>query len=172
MRAYSISEAIAFLVREYGEEHMPTSEETLRRAIRTKKLVVQEEGDPGRKGYRILEKDLREYARQRLERAQERRQKSQTKPLLAADAVQGTGEGQKPLLPFPELFSRYMEGTLSSDLYYRELFHERMRWEKVMHEKQLMLAKLNEQVVALQSDIQSCQSAIDAYSDGISKFKG
>ena len=59
MKLYTIPEALTFLAEEYGANRMPTSQETLRRAIRTGDLLVQEEGDPGRKGYTISEADLR-----------------------------------------------------------------------------------------------------------------
>lgn len=171
MNKYSIAEAIIFLAREYGEENMPASEETLRRAIRTKKLAVQEDGDPGRKGYSILEQDLREYAQKRLERAKTRETKTVSAALggIVMDAAVRS-EDSAPI-PFPELFVQYIDGEISSTTYYKELFSERMKWEKIMHEKQMMLAQLNAKAVALQNDIQSCQSAIDAYSDGISKYK-
>lgn len=171
MNVYSIPEAIMFLAREYGEENMPTSEETLRRAIRTKKLTVQEGGDPGRKGYSILEKDLREYAENRLRRAKAREGKtvSGNSFQMISDSVPDK-ESAVPV-PFPELFSQYIDGRISSTSYYKELYSERMKWEKIMHEKQVLLAQLNARLVSLQNDIQSCQSAVDAYTDGISKYK-
>ena len=72
MKLYTIPEALTFLAEEYGANRMPTSQETLRRAIRTGDLLVQEEGDPGRKGYTISEADLRTYARNRLSRMDRR----------------------------------------------------------------------------------------------------
>lgn len=73
MKAYGVSEAIMFLQERYGRDNMPTSEETLRRAIRTGELKVQEQGDPGRKGYTILETNLVEFAERRMSRIRARR---------------------------------------------------------------------------------------------------
>ena len=40
---YTITEALRFLRKEYGAQNMPTSEETLRRAVRSGQLRVQED---------------------------------------------------------------------------------------------------------------------------------
>lgn len=171
MKIYSISEAIGFLAQEYGAENMPTSEETLRRAIRTKKLKVQEDGDPGRKGYSILEEDLRKYGENRLKRAINR--KNRAPSISSSYGVVETAPKREKIKPvsFPELFTQYTDGNLSSTDYYKALFSERTKWEKIMHDKQLQLAQLNAKMVLLQNEIESCQSAIDAYSDGISKYR-
>lgn len=167
MKAYSIPEAIVYLAEKYGKDNMPTSEETLRRAIRTKQLIAQEDGVPGRKGYRIMESDLNSFAESRLSRSRARRGVLSEKSMPADVKYHKEDE----LLPFPELFSQYVEGSITATAYYQSLFSERMKWENCMHEKQASLAQLNAQVVKLQSEIQSCQSAIEAYSDGISKFQ-
>lgn len=171
MNEYSIPEAIVYLADKYGKSNMPTSEETLRRAIRTKQLIAKEDGIPGRKGYRIIESDLDAFAESRLSRLRARRGRQQEKPVPSDVNYPASGKDEQELLSFPELFSRYIEGKITSTTYYQSLFSERMKWEKIMHEKQARLAQLNAQVVELQSEIQSCQSAIDAYSDGISKFQ-
>ncbi len=170
MNVYSISEAIVFLAQEYGENNMPASEETLRRAIRTKKLIAQEDGDPGRKGYTISEKDLRAYAENRMNRVRNRERTVLTgNAVIGAADVSAEADHSVPV-PFPELFSQYIDGKISSSTYYKDLFLQRTKWEQIMHEKQIRLAQLNAQMVALQSDIQTCQSAVEAYSDGISKY--
>ena len=170
MQYYTIPEAIIFLTREYGAENMPTSEETLRRAVRTRQLIAQEEGDPGRKGYTISEQDLRAFAQRRLDRVQARTQKT-TKADAKPRKPDAPKEGGAVPMPFPILFRRYKGGELSSEDYYQMLYDEKGKWERVMHERQFRLAQLNAQVVALQCEIQNCQSAIEAYADGISKFR-
>lgn len=167
MRTYSIPEAIMFLAQEYGEENMPTSEETLRRAIRTRQLIVQEDGDPGRKGYTIAEEDLREFAQKRIDRAAAREKKK--------EKIEGKSSFASALrptepIPFPVLYRSYTSGEISPEEYYQELFNEKSKWERLMYEKQVQLAQLNAQMVALQGEIQGCQSAIDAYANGISKM--
>lgn len=164
MKYYSIPDAITFLAQEYGAENMPTSEETLRRAIRTKVLLVQEAGDPGRRGYTITEKELRTYAEKRLERIRTRNTPRQTGVMMGDATPQ-----QTPKL-FPDLYGQYADGKITSSFYYRELFNEKMKWEQLMYGKQEQLAKLDAQRRALENDILSCQSAIDAYADGIAKY--
>ena len=170
MKVFSISEAIVFLLNEYGEENMPTSEETLRRAIRTKKLIAQEDGVPGRKGYSITENDLRAYAEDRLKMSRKRKGSA---PANTSRYVvrQAEPADNKELVQFPDLFARYISKEIPATTYYKLLFSERIKWENAMHDKQELLAQLNTQIVVLQNDIQSCQSAIEAYSDGISKFR-
>ena len=166
MKKYSIPEAIIFLKQEYGGDKMPTSEETLRRAIRTKMLVAQEEGDPGRKGYTIAEQELRDYAKKRLDRARSRA----GRPKRMGDAAPSvSGEKESPPEPFTALYGRYITGEIKPELYYQMLYLEKGKWETCMHEKQLQLAQLNTRIVALESEIQTCRSAIDAYEREISK---
>lgn len=164
MKCYNIPEAIVFLKQEYGAENMPTSEETLRRAIRTKLLLAQETGIPGRRGYTIAEKELRAYAEKRLGRIRARKSPHQT------DVVMGDAMSQKEPKLFPDLYGQYAEGKITSSFYYRELFNEKMKWEQLMYGKQERLAKLDAQRTALENEILSCQSAIDAYADGIAKY--
>jgi len=167
MKTYNIPEAIAFLAKEYGEENMPTSEETLRRAIRTKKIAVHEEGDPGRKGYTISEKDLREYAENRLKRAQAR---GSVTTKTSKSAIRYTDVPLEDPAYFPDLYGQYIDGEISPSMYYRKLYDEKMKWEKLMYEKQEQLARLMAQCKVIENDIQSCQSSINAFMDGIAKF--
>lgn len=172
MKSYNIPEAIIFLAEEYGEANMPTSEETLRRAIRTKKLIAQEDGVPGRKGYSILESDLRAYAENRLRRARARSAKSAVISAAPTKTTMTDARDERDeLIPFPELFAQYIEKKITPESYYQRLYTERTKWERTMHEKQALLAQLNARAVMLQNEIDSCQSSIDAYADGISKFQ-
>ncbi len=163
MKYYSISEAIIFLAQEYGEENMPTSEETLRRAIRIKKLLVQETGDPGRKGYTITEKNLRNYAEDRLKRIHSR-------GIHKKDGKAMNAGSERTPQRFQDLYGQYIGGRIAASVYYQELFNEKTKWEQLMYEKEEQLAKLDAQRRTLQNDIQSCQSAVDAYNDGIAKY--
>lgn len=164
MKCYSISDAIVFLAQEYGAENMPTSEETLRRAVRTERLRVQEEGAPGCRGYTITEKELRAYAEKRMERLRARSTPRKSGVIMSEAIPQ-----EKPRL-FPDLYRQYADGKITSSSYYRELFNEKMKWEQIMCGKQEQLAKLDTQRRVLKNDILSCQSAIDAYADGIAKY--
>lgn len=170
MQYYTIPEAIVFLTKEYGADNMPTSEETLRRAIRTRQLTVQEDGDPGRKGYTISEEDLRAFAQKRLDRARTRTQKKASFDAIPQNYRASTESVAAPIR-FPTLFSRYKSGEISSEDYYQILYDEKSKWERAMYERQFRLAQINAQVVALQGEIQNCQSEIEAYTDGISKFR-
>lgn len=162
---YSISEAVMFLRKTYGEESMPSSEETLRRAVRTGELKVQESGDPGRKGYSIDETDLREYAEKRLNRLRARRMSERDN--LLKDAGPASGDF---LTQFPELYNRFISGQLTPEKYYMALFNEKLKWEKQIRVVQENLAKLELERQSLKNEIMTCQSAIEAYEDGIKKF--
>lgn len=164
MKCYNISDAIAFLAKEYGAENMPTSEETLRRAVRTKKLLVQEEHDPGRKGYTIAEKDLRSYAEERLSRIRARNTQRQGGVLMNAVAVEQPKH-------FPELYGQYADGKMDDKAYYKELLMEKMKWEQLMYEKQAQLTTLDAQRAMLENDVQSCKNAIEAYNAAIAKSR-
>ena len=168
MKTYNIPESIAFLAKEYGSEHMPTSEETLRRAVRTKELLVEEDGSPGRKGYTISEASLRAYAEERLKRINARR-KTQQAGFMVSDSERKPGPGRPK--QFPELYGRYISGDISPDKYYMELFNEKMKWEQIIREKQEQLLKLEYQRQMIINEISNCQSAVDAYADGIARYK-
>lgn len=164
MKCYNISDAISFLAKEYGAENMPTSEETLRRAVRTKKLRVQEERDPGRKGYTIAEKDLRSYAEERLSRIHARNTQRQGGVLMNAVAAEQPRH-------FPELYGQYIDGKIDDKAYYKGLLMEKMKWEQMMYEKQAQLTKLDAQRSMLENDVQSCKNAIGVYMDAIAKYR-
>ena len=167
MKYYSITEAIIFLAQEYGAENMPTSEETLRRAIRTKKLLVQEDGEPGRKGYTIAEKDLRDYAESRIKRIQLRNDEKKENRILNAN---GIDLKSSPPVYFLDLYGQYTDGRITNGVYYKELLQEKMKWEQLMYEKKEQLAKLTAQCKRLENDIESCQNAIESYNIGIAKL--
>lgn len=162
---YTITEALRFLRKEYGAQNMPTSEETLRRAVRSGQLRVQEDSDPGRKGYTIREEDLRQYAQNRMDRIRRRMSAPERPPAGGGNFLQDAVP-----LSFPELCSQRMAGTLSSEKYYLQLFSEKMKWEALIARKQEQLKQLEVQMQVLKSEVVSCQSAIDAYSDGIAKY--
>lgn len=168
MNIYTIPESITFLAKEYGSEHMPTSEETLRRAVRTKALVAEEDDAPGRKGYTISESNLRAYGENRLKRIRAKAGKRKDNFIPG-----GLGKGLKSAQPkqFTELYAKYISGEIASETYYMGLFHEKVKWEQMMKEKQELLVKLDYQRQVIKSDIINCQSAVDAYADGITRYK-
>lgn len=170
MKLYNISEAIVFLQEHYGSQ-MPTSEETLRRAIRTKSLTVQESQDPGKRGYTILESDLRDYAERRLNRIAQR--KTKTKPLTQGRYVSSSRQEaqEDELVPFPVLYKKYLDKTLDADKYYLSLFSEKLKWEERMVRQKEALMRLDMERQRLENDIELSKSAIEAYEDGIKKCK-
>lgn len=176
---YSIAEAICFLQTEYGSENMPSSEETLRRAVRSGQLRVQESRDPGRKGYTIRESDLRQYAQRRLDRIQRRKDlkdpEERSDSFLKAKSKSKTEkiepEYSDAPIPFPDLCGQHLAGDLSSEMYYLGLFREKMKWENRIAKKREQLKQLEVQSQIILSDIAHCQSEIEAYLDGISKYK-
>ena len=163
---YTISDAIIFLQKEYGAENMPTSEETLRRAVRSNQLRVQENGDPGRKGYTIREEDLRAYAKRRLDRIRSRKRALRESLQLNE---RNRMEEEKPL-SFPELCQQRLDGSITSEQYYVKLYSEKMKWESKIAEKQEELKRLEVQKQIIENEILTCESAINAYIDGIAKY--
>lgn len=168
MKLYNISEAIVFLQEHYGSQ-MPTSEETLRRAVRTKSLAVQESQDPGKRGYTILESDLRDYAEKRLNRIAQRKTKPLTQEKYVSSSRQEAQEDEFVL--FPMLYKKYLDKTLDADKYYLSLFSEKSKWEERMARQKEALMRLDMERQRLENDIELSKSAIEAYEDGIKKCK-
>ena len=166
MKVYSVPEALVFLREEYGQDNMPTSEETIRRAIRCKQLSVIEEGDPGRKGYSVTEDSLRNFAEMRLSRARARKGISQEEKVIS-DQAKDAAELQKS---FPELYREYISGIITSQEYYMALFREKEKWEQQSAKAQENMRRLDVEKQILENEIDSCQSAIKAFEDGIKKF--
>lgn len=162
---YSIPDAISFLAKEYGKENMPTSEETIRRAIRSKQILAQEKGDPGRKGYTITEDELRAYASRRMKRVHDR-QKSMPG---AASVITNTVAEDEPI-SFPELYSKYLDGEIEPKRFYLLLYREKSKWEAAFAKKQEELRRLEVQRQILENDINTCLSSINAFTDGIEKL--
>lgn len=173
MKFYTIPEALTFLAKEYGANRMPTSQETLRRAIRTGDLLVQEEGDPGRKGYTISEADLINYARNRISRMERRS--------AASGKVSGNGIGDsKEALPkvpteqeakqFHELYAQFLGGEMDEQAYFLALYREKSKWEKQLHCKKEQLINLNSMMESLKNEILGCEANIDDYQKGINKI--
>ena len=172
MKLYTIPEALAFLAEEYGANRMPTSQETLRRAIRTGDLLVQEEGDPGRKGYTISEADLRTYARNRLSRMERRG--------AAPVKVSGNGIGDSqealPKAPaeqdakqFHELYAQFLDGEMDEQAYFLALYREKSKWEARLRDKKEQLINVTSMMESLKNEILGCEANIDDYQKGINK---
>ncbi len=159
MNRYSIPNAIIFLKERYGAENMPTSEETLRRAVRTKDLRVQEDGEPGCKGYTILEEDLIAYGDRRMERVRARMPRTQ-----GEDNSRKQGESPRP---FAEVYRKYMDQEISAGEYFLQLHLEKGKWEEQLLQKKQKLVELDLERSRVESELSLCQSAVEAYSDGI-----
>lgn len=164
-KVYSIPEAIYFLQQEYGEENMPSSEETLRRAIRAKQIRAVENGDPGRKGYTITEGELRIYADRRMERIQGRRKSFAPMTSTLKDVKQDSSPAT-----FTELYSQYLDGKIESNRYFLLLYGEKAKWEAIASQKQEELCRLDVQRQILENELSACKSSIEAFMDGIEKF--
>lgn len=172
MKVYTIPEALAFLAKEYGANRMPTSQETLRRAVRTGDLLVQEDGDPGRKGYTISEDDLRVYARNRLARMERR----STIPPKASGNYAG---GSQEVLPkavdeqntkqFHELYSQLLSGEMDEQTYFLALYREKSKWETNLRSKKEQLINLTSIVESLKNEILECEANIADFQEGINK---
>lgn len=174
MKVYTIPEAISFLAEEYGADRMPTSQETLRRAIRIGDLLVQEEGDPGRKGYTISEADLRTYARNRISRM-ERRTASPVK--VTGEGIRGTQEAisttaaeQQEVKQFYELYAQFLGGELNQQTYYLGLYKEKAKWEARLRDKKEQLINLTSMMESLKNDILTCEANIEDYQKEIKKI--
>lgn len=173
MKFYTIPEALSFLAEEYGANRMPTSQETLRRAVRTGDLLVQEDGDPGRKGYTISEADLRTYARNRLSRMGRRgtislkvsgngvgnSQEALPKTIAAQDARQ-----------FHELYALFLGGEIDEQTYCLALYQEKSKWEARLRDKKEQLINLTSMVESLKNEILGCEANISDYQEGINKI--
>ena len=164
-RVYSIPEAIQFLREQYGADKMPTSEETLRRAIRSKQLRVRETGDPGRKGYTIEEDELHRYAEERLNRIRRRKAAA-----VEAEALPRMESREAEPITFPELYEKRIQGTLSEDTFYLSLYREKMKWETLAAKKREELKRLEVRQEALKGEITKCESSVQDYLDGIAKY--
>ena len=172
MKLYTISEALTFLAKEYGANKMPTSQETLRRAVRTGDLLVQEDGDPGRKGYTISEADLRAYARNRLSRMERR---STTPRKAAGNYVSGYQEvlpkvtDEQETKQFHELYAQFLSGEMDEQAYSLALYREKSKWETNLRRKKEQLINLTSIVESLKNDILECEVNIADYQEGINK---
>lgn len=174
MKVYTIPEALVFLAAEYGANKMPTSQETLRRAIRTGELCVQEEGDPGRKGYTISEVDLRSYARNRLARMERRGTPAapRSSGTFFSDSRAAAPEirsNQEAML-FHELYAQYLSGELDERAYLLALYKEKTKWEGRLREKREQLINLTSMMESLKNEIAGCEANIDDYQKGINKI--
>jgi len=173
MKLYTIPEALVFLAEEYGANRMPTSQETLRRAIRTGDLLVQEEGDPGRKGYTISEADLRTYARNRLSRMDRRN------TISVKVSGNGMGDSQEALpktiadqdaRQFHELYAQFLGGEMDEQAYFLALYKEKSKWEARLRDKKEQLINLTSMMESLKNEILGCEANINDYQKGINKI--
>ncbi len=159
MKVYSVLESITFLKDRYGRENMPSCEETLRRAIRTGDLKVQETGDPGRKGYAISEDNLIAYAEKRMRRL------GRQIPIMAVKSETRPGEivQEKEISKFPEVYRQYIEGKLEKEQYFLKLYSEKIKWESLAKKHKERLAQIEMERLRIENEIQDCQSSIEAF---------
>ncbi len=162
MKVFNIVDAMGYLKDRYGSENMPSCEETLRRAIRTGDLKVQEAGDPGRKGYTITEQDLVDYAEKRMSRLGKSRKRIEIHQGAVPVAYR-----MEEMVKFPDLYEKYLNGTLDKDQYLLALFHEKTKWETKMKQYKEDLARVEMERLKLENEIHDCQSAIESFAIGI-----
>ncbi len=120
-------------------------------------------GIPDGKAIQLRKKNLRNYAEDRLKRIHSR-------GIHKKDGKAMNAGSERTPQRFQDLYGQYIGGRIAASVYYQELFNEKTKWEQLMYEKEEQLAKLDAQRRTLQNDIQSCQSAVDAYNDGIAKY--
>ena len=141
-RVYSVAEAVEYLNLHYPKV-APKSEETIRRAIRTKQLKAVM--NQGREGHQIYETDLKKTG------------------LMVADTIRQvlTSEGEPG--KFYEILKRYMNRELDSAHYKLKLYEEKAKWEE--KRKDLLCQKQ-----LLENELERCDSEIQAFNHEIGQL--
>ncbi len=177
---YSVAEAVEYLNIHYPKV-APKSEETIRRAIRTKQLPAVM--NQGREGHQILEEDLRAFGeskygkklkkagmaaadalRQAIAPVAEHPAKcasdafcrifSMSQLQLAAEIVPGK---------FYELLKMHMNQELDAAHYKLKLYEEKAKWEE--KRKTLLCQKQ-----LLENELERCDSEIQAFNSEIGRL--
>ena len=71
------------------------------------------------------------------------------------------------MVKFPDLYEKYLNGTLDKDQYLLALFHEKTKWETKMKQYKEDLARVEMERLKLENEIHDCQSAIESFAIGI-----
>ena len=150
-RVYSVAEAVEYLNLHYPKV-APKSEETIRRAIRTKQLKAVM--NQGREGHQIYEADLKAYGDAKYGK------KLKKTGLMVADTIRQvlTSEGEPG--KFYEILKRYMNRELDSAHYKLKLYEEKAKWEE--KRKDLLCQKQ-----LLENELERCDSEIQAFNHEI-----
>lgn len=160
---YSVAEAVEYLNIHYPKV-APKSEETIRRAIRTKQLKAVM--NQGREGHQILEQDLRAFGESKYGK------KLKKAGVAAADALR---QAISPVFAMPqmtaesvpgkfyELLKMHMNQELDAAHYKLRLYEEKSKWEE--KKKALMCQKQ-----LLENELERCDSEIQAFNSEIGRL--
>lgn len=160
---YSVAEAVEYLNIHYPRV-APKSEETIRRAIRTKQLKAVM--NQGREGHQILEQDLRAFGESKYGK------KLKKAGTAAADALR---QAIAPVFAMPqlaaeivpgkfyELLKMHMNQELDAAHYKLKLYEEKAKWEE--KRKTLLCQKQ-----LLENELERCDSEIQAFNSEIGRL--
>lgn len=160
---YSVAEAVEYLNIHYPKV-APKSEETIRRAIRTKQLKAVM--NQGREGHQILEQDLRAFGESKYGR------KLKKAGITAADALR---QAISPVITIPqlttenipgkfyELLKMHMNRELDDAHYKLKLYEEKAKWEE--KRKTLLCQKQ-----FLENELERCDSEIQSFNGEIGRL--
>lgn len=160
---YSVAEAVEYLNIHYPKV-APKSEETIRRAIRTKQLKAVM--NQGREGHQILERDLKAFGESKYGK------KLKKAGVAAADALR---QAISPVFPMPqpaaegvpgkfyELLKMHMNQELDAAHYKLKLYEEKSKWEE--KRKALLCQKQ-----LLENELERCDSEIQAFNSEIGRL--
>lgn len=160
---YSVAEAVEYLNIHYPKV-APKSEETIRRAIRTKQLKAVM--NQGREGHQIRERDLKAFGELKYGK------KLKKTGIVAADALR---QVFPPFFPAPQASSENVPGKFYDLLkmhvnqeldalhYKLKLYEEKIKWEE--KRKALLCQKQ-----LLENELERCDSEIQAFYSEIERL--
>ncbi len=150
-RVYSVAEAVEYLNLHYPKV-APKSEETIRRAIRTKQLKAVM--NQGREGHQIYEQDLKAYGDAKYGK------KLKKAGIMVADTLRQALSGGEEPGKFYEILKKYISQELDSAHYKLKLYEEKAKWEE--KRKNLLCQKQ-----MLENELEQCDSEIQAFNQEI-----
>lgn len=163
-RVYSVAEAVEYLNVRYPKV-APKSEETIRRAIRTKQLKAVM--NLGREGHQILERDLMAFGESRYGK------KLKKTGVLAADVLRQAltpvfgGQSVMPDGKEPGKFCELLKQRIGQELdeahYKLKLYEEKEKWEE---KRKALLCQRQ----LLENELERCNSEIQAFSSEIGQL--
>ena len=162
-QVYSVAEAVEYLNIHYPKV-APKSEETIRRAIRTKQLKAVM--NQGREGHQILGQDLKAFGESKYGK------KLKKTGVMAADALKQAFAPVLTALPtvaeavpekFYELLKLHTNQELDGPHYKLKLYEEKAKWEE--RRKELLCQKQ-----LLENELERCDSEIRAFNSEIGQL--